>query len=242
MPAIPPAIRVTDATSRNDEPVELVRLAASWRASAAIAGRRAVDRVVGEPRPRRVAASARGSVQVALTLPRQPGVHRVVGRLHHDHEVGGDRVAARASSGVERALGDRQLLAPEEQAPRTARRASASSIITASAPFMSLAPRPCTRSPSRRPGRLPCAGTVSRCPASSTGGRVPRRAGEHAGVAEVAHPTPPAAQDVRDAGRERRLVARLGGDVDELERPRGEALRQLAVVAGRGHGPRPYNG
>ena len=38
---------------------------------------------------------------------------------------------------------------------------------------MSLAPRPCTRSPSRRPGRLPCAGTVSRCPASSTGAPVP---------------------------------------------------------------------
>src|SRR4051794_35122653 len=51
--------------------------------------------------------------------------------------------------------------------------ASTSSIITASAPFMSLAPRPCTRSPSSEPGMLSCAGTVSRCPASRTAGVVP---------------------------------------------------------------------
>src|SRR3954447_1897246 len=45
---------------------------------------------------------------------------------------------------------------------------------------MSLAPRPCTRSPSRAPGTLSCAGTVSRWPASSTGGRMPRgRASRH---------------------------------------------------------------
>ena len=39
---------------------------------------------------------------------------------------------------------------------------------------MSAAPSPCTDPPSRRPGRLPCAGTVSRCPARRTSGRSPR--------------------------------------------------------------------
>src|SRR3954447_24536922 len=46
--------------------------------------------------------------------------------------------------------------------------------MTATAPFMSAAPRPWTAPSSRRPGRLPCAGTVSRWPASSTSGRSPR--------------------------------------------------------------------
>ncbi len=39
---------------------------------------------------------------------------------------------------------------------------------------MSAAPRPCTTPSSVRPGMFPWAGTVSRCPASSTSGRSPR--------------------------------------------------------------------
>src|SRR4051794_16516089 len=52
--------------------------------------------------------------------------------------------------------------------------ARTASIITASAPFMSLAPSPCTAPSAREPGTLSCAGTVSRWPASSTAGRCPR--------------------------------------------------------------------
>src|SRR5215218_9292655 len=54
------------------------------------------------------------------------------------------------------------------RAPRSLR---ASSTMTATAPFMSAAPSPCTAPPSWRPGRLPWAGTVSRWPASSSSGR-----------------------------------------------------------------------
>ena len=96
---------------------------------------------------------------------------------------------------------------------------------------MSLAPSPCTRSPSIRPGRLSCAGTVSRWPASSSG--APASPGEHAGVAEVAHRYAAVAQHGCDVGGEPLLVARLRRDVDQLERPCGEPL---------GRGPRrPHN-
>ncbi|TMC06954.1 MAG: AI-2E family transporter, partial [Chloroflexi bacterium] len=43
--------------------------------------------------------------------------------------------------------------------------------MTASEPFMSAAPSPCTWPSSSRPGRLPCSGTVSECPARTTSGR-----------------------------------------------------------------------
>ena len=139
----------------------------------------------------------------------------------------------------QRALGERQLLAPEEDEAEVdvarSRRASASSIITASAPFMSAAPRPWTAPSSRRPGRLSWAGTVSRWPARRTSGRVAARgrAGEDAGVARVAGVDAARAQDVEHVGGERRLVARLRGDVDELEGAGGEAV-------GQGHAPAGY--
>src|SRR3954469_18520158 len=46
--------------------------------------------------------------------------------------------------------------------------------MTATAPFMSAAPSPWTAPSSLRPGRLSCAGTVSRWPARRTSGRSPR--------------------------------------------------------------------
>ena len=75
--------------------------------------------------------------------------------------------------------------------------ASASSIITATAPFMSLAPSPCTRPPSMRPGRLSWAGTVSRWPGEQDRGVLAARPGRtcrrgrarHAAVAQDASAT-----------------------------------------------------
>ena len=93
---------------------------------------------------------------------------------------------------------------------------------------MSVAPRPCTRPPSRRPGRLPWAGTVSRWPASTT--RRVVGAGEHAACRRGRAPATPPAQHRGDVGGEPRLVARLRGDVDQLERARGEPLGEV------GHG------
>ena len=180
-----------------DEAVELVRLglvarrarrsrrAARWIALSASHGRaECPERPWKRP----------GRVDVAEAA----GVDRVVGRLHHHHELGGDLVAGARQQRRQRALGDRQLLAPEEQARRTARPASASSIITASAPFMSLAPRPWTRSSSRRPGRLSCAGHGVEVPGEQHRRPRPRRAGQDAGVAEVGTSRPP------PAGRPRR--------------------------------------
>ena len=97
---------------------------------------------------------------------------------------------------------------------------------------MSAAPSPWTASASRRPGRLPWAGTVSKWPARSTSGRSPRCVvpGEHAGVARVARVDAPRAQHAEHVGGQGRLVARLRRDVDELERAGGEAI-------GQGHAP-----
>src|SRR4051812_8677362 len=66
--------------------------------------------------------------------------------------------------------------------------ARASSTITATAPFMSAAPSPCTTPSDRRPGRLSWTGTVSRWPASRTSG-LSRR------------PLPPASTQVSPASR-----------------------------------------
>ena len=151
----------------------------------------AVDRVVGLPRARRVAGAPverPGRVDVAQAA----GVQRVGGRLHHHDEVGGPQARLAREQRRQRALGDRQLLAPEEQAAEVdgaSAPASASSIITASAPFMSPR-RGRGRASAVAPARaVALRGTVSRWPASRTSGRSPRSgAGEHAGVAEVARP------------------------------------------------------
>jgi hypothetical protein len=52
-------------------------------------------------------------------------------------------------------------------------------------------------------------------------------AGEHARVAEVADGHAAAVEDRRHVGRGPRLVARLRRDVDQLERPRREALGEV---------------
>src|SRR5215207_8417931 len=66
--------------------------------------------------------------------------------------------------------GKKRRLRSSPGPPRKSCHACASSIITATPPFMSLAPSPTTAPSSIRPGLLACAGTVSRCPARTTSG------------------------------------------------------------------------
>ena len=107
------------------------------------------------------------NVQVALMLPRQPACSSPsVGSITTTKSAFGRE---RSSSGVS-ALSAEGSSSRGKNSAAYGARASTSSIITASAPFMSEAPRPCTRLSSIRPGRLSCAGTVSRWPASSTEG------------------------------------------------------------------------
>ena len=120
-------------------------------------GERTMDRVLAQPRPRAVGRAARdrdGGVQVAQAAD----LDRVVGRLHDDRQV--DRASLRApiEQGSEGALDVGQLLTPEEQEPDVGRarlvpraRPRARSM-TASAPFMSDAPRPTTAPSSIAPG------------------------------------------------------------------------------------------
>ena len=102
---------------------------------------------------------------------------------------------------------------------------------------MSTAPRPCTTPSSIRPGMLPCAGTVSKWP-----GEQHERAlaalgdpGEDARVAGVADRDAGVTQHAEDVRGQGVLVARLGRDVDELERPDGEARGEVV-----GHGAHRY--
>ena len=53
---------------------------------------------------------------------------------------------------------------------------------------------------------------------------------EHARVAQVAHRHAAALEHPRDVRGGGRLVARLGGDVDQLERPRREPLGEVSHV------------
>ena len=113
----------------------------------------AVDRVVGEPRARRVArdaVEAPGRVDVAEAAR----VDRVVGRLHHHHELGGERVAREQRR--QRALGERQLLAAEEQ--RAERRAVAHELDHHRERALHVAGAEAERRARRRGGRAGCPG------------------------------------------------------------------------------------
>ena len=88
--------------------------------------------------------------------------------------------------------------------------------MTAIPPFMSLAPSPWTAPASIRPGRFPCAGTVSTWPASTTGAAGSPASSDLAVVVERL------ADETADELHRSRLVAALRGHVDELERPGGE--------------------
>ena len=123
------------------------------------------ERTVREPRPCSVPARP-VERQARHDVPEAARVNLEVGRLEDDRQrrlVHGTRPGEERGEGV--VLG-RELLPPEEEHRQVTRgrpcsRSRASSIATARPPFMSLAPSPCTAPSSMRPGRLPCAGTVS---------------------------------------------------------------------------------
>ena len=181
------------------------------------------------PGPRRVGALA-VERQRRVEVAEAARVDRVVGRLEHDHEVGLEH---------QRRLGEdaREGALLGGAAPRARRRGTrgrahvassaaqrASSIITATPPFMSLAPRPITRPSSIRPGMLSWAGTVSRWPASRTSGalRALRRV-------EAA---PRRCRRRAESARRRRRAR--GGPP-----PRGSARRCRSARACGERGPRP---
>jgi hypothetical protein len=157
------------------------------------------------------------------------GLQPVGGGLHDHGELGrAQRVLAGQQRG-ERRLGDRQLLAPEEDEPGVGARERELDHDGQRALHVARA-QPVDGVASRRPGRLSCAGTVSKCPASTTRGR--SGPGDHARVARVAHRHAAGLQDAEDVLGQPSLVARLRRDVDELERAGGEAVG----VGGHGAG------
>src|SRR5579884_162504 len=113
----------------------------------------------------------------ALTLPRQPACRRLsVGSITTARVA--CRMTGQASKSRARTLSDsctssrpKITKSGRSRGRRPRSRSAASCSITASAPFMSAAPSPWTTPASSRPGRLPWAGTVSECPASTTSGR-----------------------------------------------------------------------
>ena len=159
------------------------------------------------------------------------GVQLVVGRLHHDDEARRRAARARAAASAR----SRSTAAPRagRTARRTARRASTSSIITAQRALHVARAEPVDAvRVASGPGGCPAPG---RC----RGGRRAARAAasprvrEHAGIAQIHDLRAAVAQHGRDVRGERRLRARLRRDVDQLERPRGEARSELGL-AGRG--------
>ena len=101
---------------------------------------------------------------VAFRLPRQPAWIALSVGSSIDDQVGLEHERRLGEDARQRALLGRQLLADEEEEREVARErrlgrppSAASSTITATPPFMSLAPRPTTQPSSIRPGRLSCA-------------------------------------------------------------------------------------
>ena len=173
--AIPPWIRVALSTSTNVSPPTSTSSGGAATTGARPSTARSIALTPCQGRAE-WALSPR-NVERRVEVAEAAGVDRVVGRLEHDDEVGLEDERRLGEDARERALARRRAPRARRRGTRgraRARRASAaqraSSIITASPPFMSLAPRPTTRPSSIRPGRLSWAGTVSRWPASRTSG------------------------------------------------------------------------
>ena len=111
--ATPPSSRVTETTSKNVRP--------STVASRALVGRdprealdRAMNGVVGQPRPRRVAADAVEG-HLGRQRPDAPRLDRQVGRLEQDREIGLVHEWAAVEERGQRVVLRRQLLAAEQE-------------------------------------------------------------------------------------------------------------------------------
>ena len=191
--AIPPAIRVTVATSTNSRPSNAC-VSGGCAASASDAGGGALDRVVGRPRPRGV-PGAPVERPDGVDVAEAAGVQLARRRLHHHHELGVERLAREQRR--ERRLLHRQLLAAEEQAAE--RGAGERQLdhhreralhVAGAEPVHALAVDP-AGPVVLRGDRVEVAGEQQR--------RV-RGPGEHAAVAEVAHRHAARAQHARPRG------------------------------------------
>ena len=218
---MPPAIFVTEATSVKRSPSKSCG-SGSWAASTAIpAAARWIALSANHGRAEWPATPWK--LQVALMLPRQPAwIALSVGSIITTSS-GCERVA-REQRG-QRALGERQLLAAEEQGAE--RRAVAHELDHHRERALHVA-----RAEAVDGLGVAAAGPVAlgRDGVEVAAEQHARalRAGQHAGVAEVARVRQQAAHMVGEP----RLVTGLRGDVDQLERPGGEALAQLGVSRG----------
>ena len=202
---MPPAICVTDATSTNVRPSNSCG-SGSWRGERGDPARRR-----GGSRCRRATAAPSGrrapwKVHVALTLPRQPAwIALSVGSIITTSSAARSAARARAAASAR----SRRTAAPRGR--RTAQPNGAPSRARARS---SPRARPScrwrrARARARRrggPGRLPCAGTVSRWPASSTRRVRPGRPGGRCRRGRARRGSRP-----RTCVGEPRLVARLRG-------------------------------
>ena len=172
--AIPPWICVTLSTSRKSSP-SITTSRGSSSSTSRSPSNASLTAFTPEPRPRRVGRAALED-DARVEVAEAAELERVVGRLEADHErrLVDDRRrredAPAAGCRPGRAPRAGRRAGPRSYASSVSAAQRASSIITASPPFMSVAPRPWTAPSSIRPGRFPCAGTVSVWPASSTSG------------------------------------------------------------------------
>ena len=231
--ATPPWTVTAETTSRNVSPAKTWSTGSS-SASAAI------------PRPARwIALSASHgralwpatprNVHVALMFPTQPAWISLVGRLHHDRQVGGRAgPGSRSSSGVSALSPNGSSSRPKKTKPTSTvasarQRAAPARPSRRRPPSCRRAPRPWTTAPSSRsrPGKFPCAGHGVEVAGEEDQRAVAAlgHAGQHARVAGVArarhdaaqHVAPPAPPPTRDSD----------GDVDELQDAVGEAVGEV---------------
>ena len=147
----------------------------------------------------------------------------VVRRLHHHDEPGGERRAREQRR--QRGLVRGELLAAEEQAAH--RRAGERELEHHRDRALHVRGAEAVHAPAVDPAGP----VVLRGHGVEMAGEQDRRvvaAGQHARVAQVADRHAAALEHLRDVGGRARLVARLGRDVDQLERPRGEPLGEVS--------------
>ena len=238
--AIPPSILVADTTSVNVRP--------SWTCS--VAGTSASS---ATPRARRwIALSANQgraewplrpwNVHVAFTLPRQPAWTALeVGSSTTPNPLS-RRAGSRSSSGVSELSPKGSSSRGKKTKPNGAP-ASASSIITARPPFMSAESEAVDDVAIAPPGTVALGRHRVEMPRQEDPRRALRRgARDDAPVTRIAHRHIARSQDLRHVGAERRLVVGLGRDVDQLERPGGEAFGEHRGRVARCIRPIPIRG